>query len=504
MQIQEFVNNFKNHPVIFIGTGFSLRYLYNSYSWDSLLKKIASDFQHNEEYYLGIKSKCKNKYNSYDFDRVASYIENDFNTYLENNRYGEFEHINDIFFENMRNDINISRFKLYIAELLKNIELKENMLSEITELKKARKNIGSVITTNYDCLIEKLFSFEPLIGNNILLSNPYGALYKIHGCVTNPDKIIITETDYQEFEKKYELIRAQLLSLFIHNPIIFIGYSMSDKNIKDILKTIFSYVDHSSQYAKSIRDNFLLIEYEKDLDNTEILEHDIDIEGFSTIRINKLKTDNFIALYQALSNIVLSVSAMDIRKVQSVVRQIYSGTEGIKVLITEDLDNLKNSDKVLAIGSKNTIKYDYQTTSEMMINYFQLIEESNSQLLALINKQKIQKEQFFPIFGFSAICEEVDKREDLKKQQHNKINSIITNNDKKNYKGIHKEPNDVDKDDSIPQTYKTLEIILSIMNGTMNLESVEFYLRNYKDKRSTNYRKILCAYDIKKYNKRQN
>ena len=295
-----------------------------------------------------------------------------------------------------------------------------------------------------------------------------------------------------------------MLSLFIHNPIIFIGYSMSDKNIKDILKTIFSYVDHSSQYAKSIRDNFLLIEYEKDLDNTEILEHDIDIEGFSTIRINKLKTDNFIALYQALSNIVLSVSAMDIRKVQSVVRQIYSGTEGIKVLITEDLDNLKNSDKVLAIGSKNTIKYDYQTTSEMMINYFQLIEESNSQLLALINKQKIQKEQFFPIFGFSAICEEVDKREDLKKQQHNKINSIITNNDKKNYKGIHKEPNDVDKDDSIPQTYKTLEIILSIMNGTMNLESVEFYLRNYKDKRSTNYRKILCAYDIKKYNKRQN
>jgi hypothetical protein len=172
MQIQEFVNNFKNHPVIFIGTGFSLRYLDNSYSWDSLLKKIASDFQHNEEYYLGIKSKCKNKYNSYDFDRVASYIENDFNTYLENNRYGEFEHINDIFFENMRNDINISRFKLYIAELLKNIELKENMLSEITELKKARKNIGSVITTNYDCLIEKLFSFEPLIGNNILLSNP--------------------------------------------------------------------------------------------------------------------------------------------------------------------------------------------------------------------------------------------------------------------------------------------------------------------------------------------
>lgn len=41
---------------------------------------------------------------------------------------------------------------------------------------------------------------------------------------------------------------------------------------------------------------------------------------------------------------------MDIRKVQSVVKKIYSGGD-IKVSITENLDELKNSDKVLVIGS---------------------------------------------------------------------------------------------------------------------------------------------------------
>ena len=283
---------------------------------------------------------------------------------------------------------NISRFKLYLTDLLKEVIIKDSALHEIAEFKKARKNISSVITTNYDQMIEQLFSFNPLIGNDILLSNPYGSVYKIHGCVTQPGKIIITESDYEEFNKKYELIRAQLLSLFIHNPIIFIGYNIGDKNIKYILRTVFSYVDYNSDEAKKIRDNFLLIEYENGSENTEVMEHDIDIEGFETIRINKLKTDNFIAVYQAIANLFLPVSAMDIRKVQTVVREICEGG-AIEVSITEDLDELDNADKVLVVGSKKTIKYEFLTTSEMMANYFQIIEESNSQLLCLLNKQRI-------------------------------------------------------------------------------------------------------------------
>ena len=31
----------------------------------------------------------------------------------------------------------------------------------------------------------------------------------------------------------------------------------------------------------------------------------------------------------------------------------------------------------------------------------------------------------------------------------------------------------------------------------MNLREVEAYLKNFPDKRSTDYRKLLCAYDLK-------
>ena len=57
MDIFDFINNYKNHPVLFIGTGFSLRYLENSYSWEGFLKKIAFELKGNDEFFFDLKGK---------------------------------------------------------------------------------------------------------------------------------------------------------------------------------------------------------------------------------------------------------------------------------------------------------------------------------------------------------------------------------------------------------------------------------------------------------------
>ena len=139
MNIQEFVRKFKNYPIMFIGTGLSMRYLSVSYSWENLLKKVAYELEPNEEYFLDVKSECMSS-NGCDYSKMATRIERDFNTRLQSNRKGKFKYINDAFYECMKNGVNISRFKLYIAELLKNISFKEGTEDEIAELKKARKN----------------------------------------------------------------------------------------------------------------------------------------------------------------------------------------------------------------------------------------------------------------------------------------------------------------------------------------------------------------------------
>lgn len=496
MNIKEFIADYKNHPVLFIGTGISLRYLNNSYTWDALLSQLGYDLKDNHEYYLDVKSECQEN-GRYRFEKVASRLEQDFNTQLKNEKIDKFQEINDVFYKNMEKGINLSRFKIYISKLLSTLEFKEEMKDEIAELKKIRKNVGSIITTNYDELIENIFEFNPLIGNNILLSNPYGSVYKIHGCVSAIDKIIITSEDYKNFKEKYELIRAQLLSLFIHNPIIFIGYNIGDENIKDILKTIFTYIEPNSEDAEKIKKNFLLVEYDSGSDCEDIAEHDIDMEGFSIIRINKLKTDNYKALYSSLSDLHLPVSAMDVRKVQDVFKEISSGGS-IKVTITEDLESLKNGDKILVIGSLKTIQYQYHNSSEMVSNYFKIIDEENKQILMLINKYSISSNQYFPIFGFSIINDGIEKNSILKEQQIRKLNeakSSIKEQAKNSYSNFES----IQTDESISNSNKHSSILWSILEGNIALDYIEKYLRNYPNKEETNYRKLLCAYDFKKY-----
>ncbi|WP_018150852.1 SIR2 family protein [Leeia oryzae] len=496
MNINEFVSQFKNHPILFVGTGFSLRYLNSSFTWDGLLRYIATEVSGSPEYYLDIKSKNINN-GKYSFDSIAQILEMHFTDALEKDRNGKFKIINDKFYENMESGKHISRFKIYISELLSKLEIKEEKQEEIAELKKAAKNIGSIITTNYDQLIEKIVDFNPLIGNDILLSNPYGAIYKIHGCTSNAERIIITNEDYEQFDKKYELIRAQLLSLFIHNPIVFIGYSINDDNIKKILKTIFTYVEPNSEQALRIRNNFLLVEYTQGEASETTCEHDIDLEGFSTIRINKIKTDNFSSIYKALSSLKLPVSAMDVRKVQNIVQELQAGGE-IKVHITEDLEELKNGDRIIAIGSNKSITYKYMNVAETISNYFKIIDEDNEQLLLLINQFTISKQQFFPIFAFSSMQPNLHKAAELKTQQLAKIKETLENTPD-TCKSSHKTIEEILADQNIAESNKRKVIFWCAMNKTISIECLETYLRDFSESKTTDYRKLLCVFDYLKY-----
>ncbi len=496
MNINTFIGAYSNHPILFAGTGVSLRYLTQSYTWDALLKKISFELSGNNEYYLDVKSQSQVD-GHFRYDLIAAKLEEDFTKALAKDRDGRFELVNNKFYELMSRDINVTRLKIYISMLVNSSDTKLEMASELAELKKTGKNIGSIITTNYDKFIESFLDFVPLIGNDILLSNPYGAVYKIHGCISDPIKIIITNSDYAKFNESYELIRAQLLSLFIHNPIVFIGYSVGDENIKSLFKTIFSYVDSNSDLAKRIKDNFLLVEYEPGSDNQEITDHDIDIQGFPTIRINKIKTDNFIAIYRAISNLSLPISAMDIKKVQSIVKEIYAGGD-IKVKITEDLDSLKNEDKILAIGSKKSIQYQYMTAPETVNNYFKIIEESNSQLLELIDKYQITEQQYFPIFAFSSICSNIQRANTLKEQQIKKLEDAIAQVPKTCMTN-HQSIKDIEEDSLISASNKCKAVLWSVMNSAVSLEDTKAFLQSFPHTNKTEYRKILCAYDLKRF-----
>ena len=139
MNINDFVSQYKNYPVLFVGTGISRRYLENSYTWDELLRKIATDLWESDEKYLDIKAKCTDAQNFCSFPKVATLLEEEFNKALEQDRNGNFREINDLFYEKMRENICLSRFKIYIAKLLKSGKKKIEKEEELNELKKDKK-----------------------------------------------------------------------------------------------------------------------------------------------------------------------------------------------------------------------------------------------------------------------------------------------------------------------------------------------------------------------------
>lgn len=118
MKIDEFLKSFNNHPVLFVGTGISLRYLKDTFTWDGLLSYISNELKGNDEFYYDLKYKYQIN-GEYDYPKIARGLESEFHAVLQDDRNGKFKNINDIFYKNIAKNINISRFKIFITELLK-------------------------------------------------------------------------------------------------------------------------------------------------------------------------------------------------------------------------------------------------------------------------------------------------------------------------------------------------------------------------------------------------
>ena len=73
-------------------------------------------------------------------------------------------------------------------------------------------------------------------------------LYKIHGDTSDGDSIIITSKDYAQFYNKLDTVLwNKLKGLLAEKSVIFVGYSLEDKNIHDVFEKIISQIDSSDK-----------------------------------------------------------------------------------------------------------------------------------------------------------------------------------------------------------------------------------------------------------------
>ncbi|MGL4998335.1 MAG: SIR2 family NAD-dependent protein deacylase, partial [Cetobacterium sp.] len=103
-------------------------------------------------------------------------------------------------------------------------------------------NLEYIITTNYDNLIENELNesneYDVVAKDEELsYSKSKKMIIKMHGDIENRN-VVLKKSDYDKYEQNFPLITTFVKSLFTTNTVLFIGYSLNDVNVKNIMKWI--------------------------------------------------------------------------------------------------------------------------------------------------------------------------------------------------------------------------------------------------------------------------
>lgn len=284
-------------PILFIGSGVSRRY-FNAPNWEQLLEIMASncpEVDRDFAYY-------KQKYDK-DYIKIGDIFSECYREWAWGSGRSNFS--DELFKAEMPSSIYL---KQKVVEFFTDItpddvsKIKDSGLKrELDLLKKIRPH--AIITTNYDQFLKTIFpDFETIIGQSILKQSfsSVGELFKIHGCVSEPDSLVLTSQDYDEFIRKKKYLSAKLLTYFAEHPLIFIGYRAEDPNIKSILSDI----DELLSPDNDLVSNIYIVTYDKKItsESSPPFERLISISADKSIRLKNITTNQFDWVFEALSS----------------------------------------------------------------------------------------------------------------------------------------------------------------------------------------------------------
>lgn len=107
----------------------------------------------------------------------------------------------------------------------------------------ARVAFRNVVTTNFDFLLERAYE---RVGRGCLpvvdegqLSSPNRSVgprvLKMHGDLHHPERLVLTEDDYDQFLHKNPLLTTSISAMFIEHTGVLIGYSLDDADTRQLL-----------------------------------------------------------------------------------------------------------------------------------------------------------------------------------------------------------------------------------------------------------------------------
>ena len=301
MTIQDVVARFNTTPFLFAGSGITRRY-YHLPDWVGLLTHFADLLKKDEFAFRSYESRIPAGTSQENrLPLVASLIEQDFNIAWFDNASGirsGNKSVSDAV------SAGTSPFKAEVAAYIASLSsVDENYASEVEKLRSiSANNLSGIITTNYDRFFEDTFDgYKAFIGQDELVFSQLqgiAEIYKIHGSVEIPSSIVINHEDYHQFHEKGKYLAAKLMTIFMEYPIIFIGYSISDADIQEILANVVECLP--PEKVPALQKRFVFIEYKSMMTGADVSALSMTFNG-KVIGMTKITLADFGLLYDALS-----------------------------------------------------------------------------------------------------------------------------------------------------------------------------------------------------------
>lgn len=506
-------------PIIFVGSGIPRRYLVKYPCWEELLEELWSKTGNSNFYgYLSQKKDEtleKGVAENIDFEvniEVASEIEKTFNhEFYKDNIVVEGLTQKDSY------KSGLSPFKKQLANRFSKYQVKESYAKELELFRKMLIKSQMILTTNYDSFIEDQYNIEsshPIkkyIGQKGFFQQTigYSELYKIHGCFTDPNSLVIGKKDYVKYDENSVLISAKVISMLLHSPIIFMGYSLTDRNVRKLIRSFTMAL--SEREKQELEKRLLLIQWDEGNQN---IEEEIVSDPELGCRLTVLKTDNYGEIFEKLSEIDQGVAPSEVRRYQHVIKKLIiengkSGGLQSVLLSPSELDDLEEGiiDKniVVAIGDSKLI-FKMPNIVEYILDYVSDEQDQNSD--TILRFIASQNNAILPFWKYLS-NEKIDKC-NLAESEKNKLRKRLAT-----YSDLSSQTNAL----QFKETYNSLgeiksqhfkeyheHIVVSYNIDMLGLEVVKDYLiqelKKVKDKGeitvSTQLRRLALIYDFKK------
>jgi hypothetical protein len=203
-----------NSLILFIGSGYSRNI--NLPTWDELVKHMVHEHSENDKSFEGLQTEASKK-------TVTS-----------------LKILDTLFDKGLENDC-----RKLLQDII-NIDLSKYDLSN---QKKIWRITRKVITTNYDKALESALGGDrselvdvllPQEGRRTRKFSRADAeyLYKIHGTIDRPETCVLFSADYERLYKYNHSFLTDLKRLAANSVLLFVGYSIRDIEIQQILRNI--------------------------------------------------------------------------------------------------------------------------------------------------------------------------------------------------------------------------------------------------------------------------